>query len=52
VLRAIWPEDTLTGRELLAVRRAGRGRLTNEETDRVEALKRRDVPPEDKWAGN
>lgn len=50
VLRATWPEDTLTARELLALRRVGRGRLTDEELDRIEALKRGDRPPEDKWA--
>jgi hypothetical protein len=51
VLRARWPEDTLTARELLALRRAPRGRFTDEELDRIDDLKKRDAPPEDKWAG-
>jgi hypothetical protein len=51
VLRARWPEDTLTARELLALRRAPRGRFTDEELDRIDDLKKRDTPPEDKWAG-
>ncbi len=50
VLRATWPEDTVTGRELLTLRRNSRSRLTEEELARVEDLKRRDLPPEDKWA--
>jgi len=51
VLRATWPEDTTTARALLDLYRAGRSHLSPEELDRVEALKRRDAPPEDKWAG-
>jgi predicted CopG family antitoxin len=50
VLRATWPEDTVTARELLALARTGRVRFSDEELDRVEALKRRETPPEDKWA--
>jgi predicted CopG family antitoxin len=50
VLRATWPEDTVTARELLEVGRSGRARFTDAELDRVEALKRDDAPPEDKWA--
>jgi hypothetical protein len=51
VLRATWPEDTVTGRALLDSHRAGRQRFSDEELDRIEAMKRRDPPPEDKWAG-
>lgn len=51
VLRATWPEDTMTARALLESYRAGQRHFSDEELDRVEALKRRDVPPEDKWAG-
>jgi len=51
VLRATWPEDTTTARALLDAYRAGRPHLSSDELDRVEALKRRDAPPEDKWAG-
>ena len=49
VLRALWPNDTITGRELLH-RMAEQGPLLrDEELDRIEALKRSDAPPEDKW---
>jgi predicted CopG family antitoxin len=50
VLRATWPEDTITARELLALARARGARLSEAELDSVETLKRRDAPPEDKWA--
>jgi hypothetical protein len=50
VLRATWPEDTVTAGALLtAVRSGARPRLTDDDLDRLEALKRVDVPPEDKW---
>jgi len=50
VLRATWPEDTITARDLIGLSRGARRRFTDEELDRIEALKRRDAPPEDKWA--
>jgi predicted CopG family antitoxin len=50
VLRATWPEDTTTARALLDSYPAGRPRWSDEELDRIEALKRHDVSPEDKWA--
>jgi predicted CopG family antitoxin len=50
VLRASWAEDTLTARGLLERHRKG-PHFTSEEIDRVEALKRADRAPEDKWAG-
>ena len=50
VLRATWPGDTITARELLNLSRADRVRFTGEELDRVEFLKRHAEPPEDKWA--
>ena len=50
VLRATWAEDTLTARGLLERHRKG-PHFTAEEIDRVEALKRGDRAPEDKWAG-
>jgi hypothetical protein len=50
VLRAAWPEDTVTAREL-CVRAAARGaHFSESELDRIEAFTRLDVPPEDKWA--
>ena len=53
VLRATWPEDTITARAFLDLHRAGRphfSHFSNDELDRIEALKRLDAPPEDKWA--
>lgn len=50
VLRATWPEDTLTSRELLQLFRQGRPHLPERLLDRVEALKRRDTAPENKWS--
>lgn len=51
VLRATWPEDTVTARALLNLYRAGYPRLPDEDVDRLEEVKRDDRPPEDKWAG-
>lgn len=50
VLRATWPEDTITARELAVLGRTRGARFSEEELDRIEALKRADGPPEDKWA--
>ena len=52
VMRATWPEDTLTSRELLQLYRGGRARLPERLIDRVEALKHRDRPPVNKWTDN
>lgn len=51
VLRATWPEDTLTARELLRQLKGGGLRLPERMVDRVADHKRHDTPPEDKWAG-
>ena len=51
VLRATWPEDTITGRGLLDLLASRRFRLRSDDLDRLEELKQRDDPPEDKWAG-
>jgi len=51
VLRATWPEDTITGRGLLALLASGRFHLPADDVDRLEELKQRDEPPTDKWAG-
>lgn len=49
VMRARWPDQTVTGGELLRLCRE-RGPLLSEEGIRViEELKRDDQPPEDKW---
>ena len=50
VLRANWAEDTITARALLDRHRKG-PHFSADELDRVEALKRADAAPEDKWAG-
>ena len=50
VLRATWPEDTITARELLALARARGARLAEAEFDAIGASKL-DAPPEDKWDG-
>ena len=49
VLRATWPEDTVTARELLAMVRSSPPWFTAEELDAIEAADRSDAPPEDKW---
>lgn len=49
ILRARWPEDTLTGAELLARSRSEVARLTDAELDAIEAAKAADAPAEDKW---
>jgi hypothetical protein len=51
VLRARWPEDTITAGELRALARSRGARLSDADLDRIEALKRFDAPPEGKWAG-
>lgn len=51
VLRATWPEDTLTASELL--RLAARGsNLRPDELDYLEEIKRQQPPGVDKWAGH
>lgn len=50
VMRATWPEDTITGRGLLDLLGSRRVHLRAEELDRIDDLKQRDLPPEDKWA--
>lgn len=51
VMRATWPEDTITGRGLLDVHRDGGTFFGEGALDEIEALKQSDRPPEDKWAG-
>jgi len=49
VLRATWPEDTMTGRQLLDLL-ASRGALFRpDELDRIEEVATADRPPRDKW---
>jgi predicted CopG family antitoxin len=50
VLRARWPEDTLTGRDLLRRYREDKVGLSEDALDRIAELKKADPPPMDKWA--
>ncbi len=50
VLRATWPEDTVTAGDLLLRYRGGHSPLPAATLDRIQELKRRDGVPEDKWA--
>ncbi|MEE8585181.1 MAG: antitoxin VapB family protein [Acidobacteriota bacterium] len=49
VLRARWPEETVTGAELLARCRRSGAYFSAEELNRIEEAKREDLQPEDKW---
>lgn len=49
VLRARWPEDTITGAELLARCREDGPHFSEGELDAIDALKAADTPAEDKW---
>lgn len=49
ILRARWPEDTLTGTELLSLCREGGPHFSEEELSAMERLKAEDAAPEDKW---
>jgi len=50
ILRARWPEETITAGELLQACRAQGGSYSAEELDRIDDLKAGDAPPEDKWS--
>lgn len=49
VLRATWPEDTVTAGGLLALVRTSPAWFTEAELEGIEAVKQGDTPPEDKW---
>ncbi len=49
VLRATWPEETVTGAELLERYRTHGPFFTEEGLERIERLKAEDRPPENKW---
>ncbi len=49
VLRAAWPEDTVTAGDFLRMIRHRRIHFTDSEIARIEELKQADAPPEDKW---
>ena len=49
VMRARWPEASITAGELLERLRDGGPCLEENELDRIEEANRADAPPEDKW---
>jgi predicted CopG family antitoxin len=49
ILRARWPEDTITGAELLARCAEEAAHFTDAELDAMDAMKAADAPAEDKW---
>jgi predicted CopG family antitoxin len=49
VLRATWPEETITAGELLELCRKRGPILAEEMIERVEQLKQADRAPKDKW---
>ena len=51
VLRATWPEDTISASDFLELVGDRVLRFTEDELDQVEALKQHATPPGDKWAG-
>lgn len=51
VLRAQWPEESITGAELARRYREQGPFFTDEEIERIERIKQLDRPPADKWAG-
>ena len=51
ILRARWPEDTITGEELLRRYRNERGYFSEAQLTAIEAVVAAYRPPEDKWAG-
>lgn len=50
ILRARWPEDTVTGAELLRRYEKHGASLTDRQLEAIEAAVAADRPPEDKWA--
>jgi hypothetical protein len=50
ILRARWPEDTITGEELLRRCRDRGASFTEVELSAIEAAQAADRPAEDKWA--
>jgi predicted CopG family antitoxin len=49
IMRAVWPEDTVTGAEFLEFIRKHGPFFDEADLVRIEEAKRRDLPPEDKW---
>lgn len=51
ILRATWPEDTITAAELLSRLDGAPATFTAEGLDAIERAKREQPKPEDKWTG-
>lgn len=49
ILRAVWPEETLTAGDLLERTRSRPPFLSAEALDRIEKASQSDLPPPDKW---
>lgn len=49
ILRATWPEDTITGRGLLSLMGSAPAWFSEGELEAMAAAKAGDAPPEDKW---
>lgn len=49
VLRASWPEETITGGALLRIILEQGAQFNERELSRIEQLKKRQKPPADKW---
>ena len=49
VMRATWPEETITGAKYLEYCREHGPFFTEDDLRRIEEAKRRDESPEDKW---
>lgn len=52
VLRASWPEDTVTAGAFLRHVQSEEGMFSGEELVRIEAVTQADAPPVDKWAAH
>jgi predicted CopG family antitoxin len=52
ILRANWQEETITAKELLERCQKGSFHFSEEALERIEQLKQKDHPPENKWANH
>lgn len=50
ILRARWPEESVTAGELLRLYRERGGVLSNKDLDRIDELKAQAEPSDDKWS--
>jgi len=49
VLRATWPEETITAKEFLKILESEPPLFSDKELDTIEYLKAGDIPPFNKW---